>query len=272
MENPTVIVGQTQSGKTFRAFRLFEVHDGPAIFYDTQWRGRDYLADRGGGDGGNLSRVVRASSFDSVRETLVAWREGDAPPRIVFEPVNHDDFALLVDALIRVHLVAHIEDRRVPKLALFVDEISLLAGRSADAGNAAVRLFTQGYQHKVIGVAITQRPALTTRNIIEQAWEAYIFSPGPVGAKVLEDYGWVPPDWSWVTEPRSYHYWRYNGNVWLKGDAGGVEIAVAEVPEVQSDTESPLPPSDDRGPEDMEGVGKDGVPAVRPDIQPGASP
>lgn len=261
MENPTVLIGQTQSGKTFRAFRLFEVHPGPAIFYDAQWRGRDYLP-----------RAVRASSFGAVRDLLVAWKPDEPPPRIVFEPLNHDDLPLLVDALIRVHLEAHIQGRQPPKLALFLDEVSLVAGRGAGAENAAVRLFTQGYQHGVIGVAITQRPALTTRNIIEQAWEAYLFSPGPVGAQVLEDYGWVPPDWSWVAVPRSYHYWRYDGNAWLKGDSGGVEVAVAEVSDVQGPPEGPLPEPVERDDEttDVPAIGQDGVPPVRPDVHPDA--
>lgn len=262
MDNPTVIVGQTQSGKTYRAFHLFEVHDGPAIFYDTQWRGRDYSP-----------RSVRASSFDSIRDALVAWHPNDPPPRIVFEPVNHDDFPVLVDSLIRVHLQAHVAGYTPPKLAIFVDEVSLLAGRSADASNAAVRLFTQGYQHGVIGVAITQRPALTTRNIIEQAWEAYLFSPGPVGSQVLEDYGWVPPDWGWVAVPRSYHYWRYDGAGWLRGDSGGVEVAVAQVPDVQGPSEGALPERQEPGDREADvPIGEDGVRPVRPDVHEGPPP
>ncbi len=259
MEVPTVIVGAPQSGKTFRAFRLFEAHPGPAIFYDTQWRGRDYSPGS-----------PRARTVQEVVSALASWSPGDAPPRIVWEPLHHGDFPVFVDALLRLHLSAHVADSDLPALAFFVDEVSILADNRALPDNPAVRLIREAFQHRIIGCAITQRPAATTRHITENAWEAYIFNPGPIGAETLEAYGWRVPDWTWVTEPRSYRYWHYSDR-WLKGDAGGVEVEVAQVSQVQGPAPDALPepqePGD--GKADAPGVGQDGVPPVREGLQPG---
>lgn len=181
-----------------------------------------------------------------VVAALADWHEGDAPPRIVWEPTHHGDFALFVDALLRLHLERHIEDRDLPKLAFFIDEVSILADNRADASNPAVRLVREAFQHGIIAIAITQRPAGTTRHITENAWEAYIFNPGPIGAETLEDYGWRVPDWSWVTEARSYRYWRY-ADRWLRGDAEGNEVEVSEVREPPPE---PVPEESPAGRED----------------------
>lgn len=165
-----------------------------------------------------------------------------------------------MDYLLRVHKEAHLADVSLPTAAVFIDEVSLVADRYADASNPAVRLFTQGYQHRVIGTAITQRPALTSRHIIENAWEAYIFNPGPIGAETLESYGWRVPDWAWVSTPRSYRYWRYAGSGWLRGDAGGVEV---EVSAVREPVEEPLPAEGPPGRTDDVGIDRvGGMPQV----------
>ena len=72
---------------------------------------------------------------------------------------HYDGLEQLVGFLHATHLKAHYAGRTLPKMALFLDEVSMAADRFADAENPAVILFTRSYGHNLIGVAITQRPA-----------------------------------------------------------------------------------------------------------------
>src|SRR5207249_1811123 len=71
IDAPTAVLGQTQSGKTWRMFREFERHAGPAIFWDVQFRARELCPD-----------ALRVRNVGQVIAELHHWREGP-PPKIV---------------------------------------------------------------------------------------------------------------------------------------------------------------------------------------------
>jgi len=245
MDVPTAIVGITQSGKTWRAFRLFEAHPEIAIFVDVQWRAEHYSPGH-----------PIAYDVEEVVEHLRSWKGG--PLKIVWRGVEEDPEQL--DEFIRyalgVHRAAHVRNRPLPRLAIFVDEVSLLADRWAPNENAVVRLFTQGYQHSVIGVVITQRPAQTSRNILGNAWDRYVFSMSAEDVMSLRRvHGWDIPDDDWIVDPKAHRYLVYRGGRWYRGDPQGVEHAV-EVSELRREDEGPVREDDDvDGAEDVEGGG-----------------
>lgn len=234
MDVPTVIVGTTQSGKTYRAFRLFEAHPGPAVFWDVQWRASDYSPSS-----------VRVPTVESCVGVLAQWNPRMEPPRIIIQDEQYNGLETLVSYLWSVHRNLHARAVRPPSIAVFLDEVSLAADRYAGNDNPACRLFTQCYQHGVVGVAISQRPAQTSRNLLANAWEWYTFSPGRGDLDTYREYSVLPPDPSWLSNPRAHQYYRWTSDGrCLRGDSAGGEIDVVatQVPEVQEgEPPSPLP-------------------------------
>jgi len=224
VDAPTCFIGQTQSGKTFRSCQAFVAHDGPAIFWDVQFRAREFCPE-----------VPRVRRVGDVVRALHEWRAPDPPPHLVIELDEYTGLSSLVDYLHGTHLVAHYRGDSLPKTALFLDEVSMAADRFADADNPVVKLFTRSYGHNLIGVAITQRPAQTSRNVLGNSWEWYVFSPAPADVLTLErDYRMeLPDDGLWVLNPLDHRYFRFRVGAWFRGDADGHEVGVDEVSEVQ---------------------------------------
>jgi hypothetical protein len=264
---PTVYLGTTQSGKTFRAFQTMAQHPGPAIFWDVQWRAGHYAP-----------QSTRVADVPGAVDLLVRW-DGNPPyPRIVIENERYADLDMLVSYLWGVHRRAHVENRTLPLMAVYLDEVSLAADRYADNENPAVRLFTQCYQHRIVGVALTQRSAQISRNILADAWEYYTFTPGRGDLEVYRDFGLLPPDVAWTVQPESHHYYRFTPGRVYRGEADGSETEVAEgaedevaeVSEVQDSPQEPVSESGQSGDREADVPQRgDGVPPMRPPLHPG---
>ncbi len=230
VEQPTVIFGKNQSGKTWRAFHLWNAHQGPAIFADIQWR----------------SYVPATHTVYSIEDVVgvlndVSRRDGGTwdAPKINWRIDNYAELGPLVDYLLAVHKQRHIEGLGLPCVALFMDEVWRVAGRGADATNPAVRVFTEGNQHRVMGVAISQWISQVAHLIPGNAYEFYVFDLWERDLELLRQiYRMEPPDPRWLGD---YRYWRYDGG-WWKGDANGVELRYDQapgVPELQEGGEAP---------------------------------
>lgn len=224
---PTVIIGKTQTGKTFRAFDLAMGHDGPVVFADVQWRG--------------YRTMEIAYTLDEVIARLHAGSVSKVASRIDYRLDDYRSLGALVDYLLGVHRSAHIKGQHPRPVLLVLDEVWRVAPQWADANNPAVRIFTEGFQHGVIGLAISQWASQTSRLILGNAYEWYIFAVWPKDAALLaEAYRMELPDpgWAIVREhecgercaaPENHRYWRYTGD-WLRGDAGGHEERVTPEP------------------------------------------
>jgi hypothetical protein len=207
VERPTVIFGKTQSGKTYHAFRLFERHQGPAIFCDIQWR--------------RFRTGLQALTFEEIVSLLKKWKDGPAP-HIIYLPRDYGELARLIPYLLDVHRLRHLEGRPLPTMAVFLDEMNLAANRWSPDDLPAIRLFTQGYQHKVVGVGIVQWPSQMNRMVMVNAIDQVYFALNPREELTLSrDYRIDIPDRSWNAY-RTYRYWRYDGD-WYKGDRDGEE-------------------------------------------------
>lgn len=236
VEVPTFIVGKTQSGKTWRAYRLFEAHEGPAIFADVQWQSY------GEADVEVVSDPRRPGS--SVAEIVDAFsrrRPGDRWPHVRWLPdltFYEDELRVLVDYFKDVHRTYHLRGRRLPTLAIFMDEIWRTAPVWADARNPAVRVFTEGLQHRIVGVGLSQWPAQTSRLIggNSYAWLIYHLNPKEL-ADLNRVYHLEAPSWEWVADLGSRHYWKYDG-YWWRGDENGLEVRVEEAVPLQPSHET----------------------------------
>lgn len=252
MNEPTVVLGTVQSGKTYRAFHWFREHQGPGIFCDVQWRAREYAPE-----------LPRASTAREVVQWLASWRPGQPPVKIVWSMDDYKELSTLVDYLWSVHRKAHVEGRPLPNLLFMLDEVSLIADRSATPDNPAVRLFTQCFQHKIIPVAITQRGALTSRHIMGNAWNWVLFSLTPADVETVRGtYKLETPEPEWTANPTDYHYWKYSIGKWFRGDAIGKEVLSGELSEGA--------PAEDIVPEDRDKDSSERLDRV-PDVQNGAS-
>jgi hypothetical protein len=236
----TFIVGKTRSGKTFRAARLFEEHEGPAIFCDVQ----------GFSLREPLGATHRCLSADEVIGTLASSSSEQGWPHILWLLDNYEELDTVFGYLKWAHKQATMDQQIPPAMAVFVDECWRVAPTWADARNPCVRLFTEGLQHNLFGVAISQWPAQTSRLIGGNTYDWYIYALSPKDMQVVSSlYRMDPPDWNWVLLPQEHHYWRYDGR-WFQGDAEGIE---SEVPEVRvADVPTPIPGSE-RADTPMEG-------------------
>lgn len=214
VEAHTLVCGKTRSGKTYLGYKLFGAHTGPAIFCDIQWQ-RYGEAD------------ADVYSVEELVDVLVAHNPDDPWPKIRWLLDNYDEAQTLVPYLKDVHRTHHLRGRTLPVMAVFLDEIWRIAPNWADPRNPAVRIFSEGMQHNLMGVAITQWPSSTSRLIRMNSFDVYLFYLNPQEQAVVErDYHLVPPDWSWL-EPMNYHYWRYDGD-WWRGDQNGIEVRFPE--------------------------------------------
>jgi hypothetical protein len=162
-----------------------------------------------------------------------AWKA--APPKVLWLLDRYDDLGRLVDYLLGVHRAWHVAGARPPTLALFLDEVWRAAPRAADANEPAVRVFTEGFQHGVVGVALSQWVGQVASLIPGNAYEYYIFDLWDKDAELLRSYYRMEiPDEAWLRGGR-YRYWRYDGT-WWRGDAEGREVAH------DRDATTPVPP------------------------------
>ena len=226
---PTVYFGKTQSGKTYRAFESFQLHEGPAVFVDIQWRRY------------NPGTAI-VTDADQVIGQLQSWGNGP-PPKIVWNPDDYGELETLVDYVLAVHKDYHLRYKRPPPpLAIYLDEVSLAVQRGQNDTLPAVRLFTQGYQHNVIGVAISQWVAQIHQMIVINSVDFYIFALNEKDYYLLEqNYKIEVPDQTFAPW-KSYAYWRYNGE-WFKGYPDGTEMLQAAPTEEPKDEDK----TDDAG-------------------------
>jgi hypothetical protein len=212
VEVPTSLWGRNQSGKTWRAFHLWATHPGPAIFCDIQ--GRRYGQ---GQTARNVEDVIN----------LLGSSQGTTGPstnKILWQLDNYDELDMLVDYLLTVHKKARDEGKSIRPVAIFMDEIWRAAGIGEKATNAAVRCFTEGLQHGVIAVSISQWMSQTSRLIGNQSYEYYFFALAPQDYAILRsNYHIDIPNTEW-TAPRTYNYWKFVDGEWYRGNAYGVEV------------------------------------------------
>ena len=231
---PTFMVGMPQSGKTWRSFRLFEAHPGPAIFADIQYRAGHYL---------ESPQLV--DSVPAILRVLRDWDAKDPPPKLVWRLDTYAELPGLVEPLWRTHKERHVRNEWLPKMAVFLYEISLTARPYATLDDPAVRLFTQCYQHDIIPVGITQRPAMTSRNLLGAAWDLYLFAMTPADMETVRAIHRLDlPEPGWIGDPREHHYFAYRTGQFWKGDAEGVELAM---PVLREPVEPPLSQDEEPG-------------------------
>ena len=226
---PTFFFGQNQSGKTYRAFRLWERHKGPAVFCNIQWV--NYVPSD-----------IRARTAEDVISILSNAKSFANGPKIDWRLRNYNEFGTFLDYALDVHRARHEAGGALPTLAVFVDEVWRIAGRGADANNPAVRLFTEGNQHRVEGVALSQWVSQVSHLIPGNAYEFYIYHLWERDYEILRQiYRMEVPETAWL---RDYHYWHYDGK-WYRGYPDGREVAYVEQPtdspdvhtQIQSGTE-----------------------------------
>lgn len=225
---PTVVLGKTQSGKTRKAFDLAMAHDGPVIFCNVQWR----------------NYRTMAVTYE-LRQVVAHLRQGsmsEGPVRVDYRLDGYDHIDRLIDYLLGVHREGHVQGVVVPTVLVVFDEVWRVAPRWADASNPAVRVFTEGLQHGVVGMAISQWASQTSRLILGNAYEWYFFALWPADVDLLaRDYRMEVPDSTWAqirehscgdkcAVPASHRYWRYTGD-WLRGDADGREERIEPEPQ-----------------------------------------
>lgn len=220
---PTVIFGKTQTGKTYKGFKLAMAHDGPVVFCDVQWR-----------------QYQEMQKAYTVRE-VIALLHNQPEARVDFLLDSYETIGVLIGYLLDVHRKAHVEGRSYKPILIVFDEVWRTAPQWADATNPAVRVFTEGLQHGVIGLAVSQWASQTATLIRRQAYEWYIFALNPADYATLGEYGMVIPDETWATvrqhkcggvtpglggmtctEPTNHRYWRYDGD-WYTGEYDDTE-------------------------------------------------
>jgi len=249
VESPTVIIGKTQSGKTYRASRLFEATEPPVIFCDIQWR-----------------RYAKGIVCHSVKE-IVDVLHANPKSRIWWLLNNYDELDELVDYLYEVHKYYNLKGAQIPRLVIFLDEVHRVGDRWSEMGAGANKLFAECFQHKITPVAITQWASHMHKLILTNAYVMYIFSLGDHDQGILrKNYGIDLPEDGWIDKPTDYHYYIYDHIDFKKYDAQGQLVGTEkEEPEEEeegdkddSDEDMPQVPQEERE-EDVPGSVEEGL-------------
>lgn len=248
VESPTVIIGKTQSGKTYRASRLFEATEPPVIFCDIQWR--------------KYAQGVECRTVEEIVDVLHA----NPKARIWWLLENYDQINELVEYLYQVHKYYNLKGAKIPRLVIFLDEVWRVADRWSDMTGGANKLFAECFQHKITPVAISQWVGHVHKLIMTNAYVIYIFSLSSSDIELLrKNYGVDIPDDGWIDNPTDYHYYIYDHIEFRKYDAQGQLVGV-EKPEEEPEEEEEVEEDEDLsevpqegGQGDVQGVVQEGL-------------
>jgi len=189
------IFGATSSGKTYMAGHLFASLPNWNIFFNTQFE--PVLHKKFGG-----YEVTGISALTKALE--------DKHRRIVYTPHSETpqgqqaELSEIIDILFAMGRIFNTKGDRVIWCHLYVDEVHLLSPKKAPFDRLD-RVATQGKRFGVIGVFISQRPALVSQTLITQSDKQIIYRCNTYEIPYFERYGYPIADhFDWLDQ--DYHF------------------------------------------------------------------
>ena len=220
---PSTICGKTQSGKTYKAFKLFDTSPNRSLFINTQWR--------------EYSAHAHTKDKDQILKGLKAHK------KLIFNPYDEKEVFEICDWFLKFHLLNY---KTLQPLEIWIDEIDKYSNRY-DFDNSIEHLFTKGMQLKLIPIGITQRLSMTGLNLTQNCYTFWIFRLSERDFNDLETKYKIPKP---NTNPPQYEYYIYDNDTWYKGDKGGNEnIISGSEPDPEPDPETDPEPDPETDPE-----------------------
>ena len=165
------------------------------IFFNTQFE--PVLKKKFGG-----YEVTGLSAFTKALE--------DKHRRIVYTPQSdnpkgqQEELAEIIDILFAMGRIFNVAGNRIVWAHLYVDEVHLLSPKRAPFDQLD-RVATQGKRFGVIGIFISQRPALVSQTLITQSDKQIIFRCNSYEIPYFEKYGYPISQYlDWLNQ--DYHF------------------------------------------------------------------
>jgi len=187
------IFGATSSGKTVFATKMFEGMGNFNVFINTQYE--PYVARCG----------VVVSTVNGFCEAIEQKQK-----HIVFASASEDidtqkeEISEIIDILFTLGKLINNDGKRRIWCHVYVDEVHLYSNKKAPFAKLD-RIATQGKRHGVVGVFISQRPALVSQTLITQSTYQVIYRCGSYEIPYFERYGYPITEYKdWLDKP--YHF------------------------------------------------------------------
>jgi len=195
------VFGSTSSGKTYWSGYMFRQMPNWNIFFNTQAEPA-------------LSRDFGGYEVSGIEDFTEALTEGHRR-RIVYTPESEtiaeqqEEISEIIDILYGIGKIMNAAGRRHIWCHLYIDEVHLLSSKKSPF-SMVDRIATQGKRYGVVGVFISQRPALVSQTLITQSDSQVIFRCNSYEIPYFERYGFPISEYKiWLARP--YHYIIDNG-------------------------------------------------------------
>ena len=198
------IFGATSSGKTYFAANMFQNMNNYNIFVNTQYE----------------PVIIQSGAIvvNSVDELCTALEEKHN--NIVYNPEYDDpvqqreEVAKIIDVLFGLGKIINSSGDRLIWCHLYIDEVHLFSSKKSPYARID-RIATQGKRHGVVGVFISQRPALVSQTLITQSDLQVIFRCNSYEIPYFERYGYPISDYQdWLN--KDYHFIVDDGKTIIK--------------------------------------------------------